>query len=181
MQYRRAVAVERAFGIACSTGGVAQGRGGSLVEFGPLELFALIGDQGIIDPENRQRCLGLAQQHNAAVLRELRRNALDEWNEGRVEKKQAIGRMANNVQDLIIEQPRVDCVADSTNARGPIIQLEMAKGIPGQGAYPVAGLDPKSQQRAGQPLRPALSLGIGIAVDRSFEGLRYDLGVTMIR
>src|SRR6516162_1396053 len=138
MQYCRAVAVERAFGIARGTGGVAQGRGGSFVEFEPLELFALIGDPVVIDPENRQRCLSLAQQYNAAVLWEMRRKALDEWNEGRVEKKQAIGRMVNNVQDLIIEQSRVDCVADSTNARGPVIQLEMAKGIPGQGAYPVA-------------------------------------------
>ena len=53
--------------------------GGSFVEFGPLELFPLIGDPVVIDPENRQRCLGLAEQYNAAVLWELQRKALDEW------------------------------------------------------------------------------------------------------
>ena len=88
--------------------------------------------------------------------------------------------MVDDVDDLLVEQPRVDRVTDSTDARDAVIQLEMAEGVPSQSADPVAGLDPEPQQRASEPLRAALGLGIGVAVDRSFDGARDDFGVAMI-
>ena len=81
---------------------------------------------------------------------------------------------------LVIEQPRVDGVTDGAYPRDAAIQLEMPEGIPVEGAHSVTGLDPEPQQRTGEPLGSALGLGIGVAMDRSFDGSRDDLGVTMI-
>src|SRR6516162_110475 len=56
----------------------------------------------------------------------------------------------------------------------------MPEGIPGEGAYSVTRLDPEPQQCAGEPLRSALGLGIGVAMYRSFDSSRDDLGVAVI-
>src|SRR6516165_1717253 len=104
-----------------------------------------------MEGQYRKRCLGFAQQHDAAVPGELWCQPLDKRNEARVYKEEAVRRMVHNVHDLVIEQPRVDGVTDGAYTRDAVIQLEMPEGIPGEGAYSVTGLDPEPQQRAGEP------------------------------
>jgi hypothetical protein len=133
-----------------------------------------------MEGQYRKRCLGFAQQHDAAVPGELWCQPLDKRNEARVYKEEAVRRMVDNVHDLVIEQPRVDGVTDGAYTRDAVIQLEMPEGIPGEGAYSVTGLDPEPQQRAGEPLGSALGLSVGVAMDRSFDGSRDNLGVMMI-
>jgi hypothetical protein len=152
MQHGGAMAVERPLRVAGGAGGVAQGRAGPLVELRPVELIAVLSDQLVIDAGHRQRCRRLAQQYEAAVFGKLRRQALDQRNEARVEKEQAIGGMVDDVDDLVIKQPRVDRVTNGTNARDAVIQLKMAEGIPSEGAYPIAGLDAEPQQGPGELL-----------------------------
>ena len=74
MQHRRAVAVERALGIACRAGGVAERGGGPLVELRPFEIPVLGRDQPFIAGRPRRpvagSALSLGQQNNPAVVSE---------------------------------------------------------------------------------------------------------------
>src|SRR5215472_3228713 len=146
------MAVERPFGVSGGAGGVAQGGSGPFVELRPVELVAVVSDQLVIDADHWQRCRRLAQQYEAAALGKLRRQALDQRNKGRVDKEEAVGGMVDDVDDLVIKQPRVDRVTNRTDARDAVIQLQVAEGIPGEGAYPVAGFDPEPQQGPGELL-----------------------------
>ena len=50
--------------------------------------------------------------------------------------------MIYDVNDLVIEQSGIDRVADRTDARDAVIELEMTIGVPGESADPVPGSDP---------------------------------------
>ncbi len=82
MQHRGSVAIERALGIASGTGSVAQGRGGPLVKFGPLEVVLLGCEQPLIAREDRQPGFWLAgllgHQHNPTIDGKIRREALND-------------------------------------------------------------------------------------------------------
>src|SRR6516165_6699974 len=82
-----------------------------------------------MEGQYRKRCLGFAQQHDAAVPGELWCQPLDKRNEARVYKEEAVRRMVDNVHDLVIEQPRVDGVTDGAYTRAAVIQLEMPEAI----------------------------------------------------
>src|SRR5207245_10879559 len=109
-----------------------------------------------------------------------RRQPLDQRDKARIDKEQPVRGVIDYVDDLVFEQPRVDRVADRADARDPVIELEMAKGVPGECPDAVAGSDPQPQQRASEPLRSALGLAVGISVARAFNSARDDFRVLMI-
>ena len=164
------MAVERALGLAGGAGGVAEGSSSPLVEFGPLEILVLGRNQRLVTGEAREAGRGLGalfgHQYDPALRRELRRQPLDQRDKARIDEKQPVRGMIDDVDDLFIEEPRVDRVADCADAGDRVIKLEMAKGVPGERPDAVAGLDSQPQQRAGEPFGSALGLAIGIAVDR---------------
>ncbi len=161
VQQGRAVAVENAFRPAGGPRGVAQRRGAPLVELGPLEtVFALGIDQLVIDAEHRQAGFRRFEQDKATIGRQQRPQPLDERDEAGFDEQQPVLRVVDDVDDLLVEQPRVDRVADSPDAGDAVIQLEMAVGVPGERADPVGRPDAEPQQGPRQPPRAALGLGV---------------------
>ena len=178
------MAVERAFGVAGGSGGVAKRGGAPFVQFRPLDITGLRGNQRLVARQVRGATCRLAalfgQPHNPARRREMRRQALDQRGKARIHKEQAVRGMIDDVNDLLVEEPRVDRVADRTNARDCVIKFEVAKPVPREGRDPVAASDPEPLQCASQLLGPVFCLGIGVAVDSALDGSRDDLRLAMI-
>src|SRR5579862_6828463 len=177
---RRAVAVERAFRVARRARGVAQGRGSPLVELGPLEIRALAGNEAVVGRNYRERRLRMPQEDDPALLGQLRQEALDQWDERRLDEQEPVRGMIDDVDDLLVEQARVDRVAHRADAGYAVIELEMAISVPGQGADPVARLDAEAQQRPRELFCPGFGIGVGVAMDRAFYGPRHHLGIGVI-
>src|SRR5690242_4372480 len=129
------MAVQRPFRLAGSPRGIAQRRRGALVEFGPLEILVLAGEQRFVTGQVRKTGWWLAtffgHPHDPALGREMRREPLDQWSEARIEKQQPVRGVIDYVDDLVVEQPRVDRMADRADARDRVIEFEMAKCVPG--------------------------------------------------
>ena len=180
VQHRRAMAVEDSLGLAGGAGGVAQRRCAPLVELGPDEpLFVLGRYQLVIGGDDRESGLGRFEQDKAAIRRQLWHQALDQRDEAGLDKQHPVLRMVDDVDDLFIEQARIDRVAHRADPRDAVIELEMAIIVPGEGADPVAGADAEPHQGARQPARAAFRVGVAIAVDRAVDHPRHDLDVAM--
>jgi hypothetical protein len=180
MQHRRAVAVEHALGFAGGARGVAERAGSLLVELRPVEVVALGRDQIVVERDRRKRGLGAAEQNDPHVLGQLRPQPLDQRDEAGFEEKQPVGGVIEDVDDLFVGQHRVDRVADPADPGNPVVELEVAVGVPGHCRDAVAGFDAEPQQRLGDAPRAPLRFGIGIAMDRAFERAADDFGVGVI-
>src|SRR5208283_5261438 len=64
--------------------------------------------------------------------------------------------------------------------RNGVIQLEVAIAVPGERPDPIAWHDAKSGQRARELAGTGVGVAIGVAMDRSLDGARYDLGIAVI-
>src|SRR5205085_12140483 len=93
---------------------------------------------------------------------------------------QSIFGVIGYVEDLVVEQPRIDRVADRADPRDAVIELEMAEGIPGECPDAVARSDPELQQRPREPFGAPLGRLVGIAVYPALDGPRDDFRVAMI-
>ena len=122
----------------------------------------------------------LSHPYDPAFRRQVWCQAFDERGKGCVGKEQPLFGVIDYVDDLLIEQPRVDRVADRADPRDRVIELEMAEGIPGECPDAVAGSDPELQQRPREPFGAPLGHAVSIAVYLPFDGPRDDLRVAMI-
>jgi hypothetical protein len=126
------MAIERPFRLSRGARGVAERGGAPLIEFGPLEIPVLGLCQLLVGGECRQSSqrLGIVpgQQNDAAVFGELRCQPLDQRNEGAIDEKKPVLGMVDDVDDLLVEQPRIDRMANGSDARDTVIELEMPKG-----------------------------------------------------
>src|SRR5438552_15026605 len=122
----------------------------------------------------------LSHPYDPAFRRQVWCQAFDERSKGCVDKEQPVFGMIDYVEDLLIEQPRVDRVADRADARNCVIELEMAEGIPGECPDAVAGSDPELQQRPREPFGAPLGHAVSIAVYPALDGPRGDFRVAMI-
>ena len=77
--------------------------------------------------------------------------------------------MVDDVGDLLVEQPRVDGVADRAHAGDGVVELEVAIAVPGQRADPVAWRDAQPLEHPGEPAGTPLRLAVGVAVPRPFS------------
>src|SRR6516162_11012018 len=169
MQYRRAMAVERALGIAGGAGGVAERGRGPLVELRPYEIWLLGRDQVLVARELGEagRRLGalLGHQHDAAVLRKLRRQPLDQGDEAGIDEEKPVAGVVDDIDDLVIEQPGIDRMADRADTGDRVIELEVAESIPGKRPDPVARFDPEQRQCPGQLFGATLGLRVSITMN----------------
>src|SRR5262245_15066746 len=112
--------VEGAFWLPGGPRGIAKGRSRPLVQFWPLEVIILGGDELFIDRQAGEPIRGfdapIGQQYNPAFSRQLRGEPLDQRKKTRFDKEQPISRVVDDVNDLFLEQPRVDRVADGPDA-----------------------------------------------------------------
>jgi hypothetical protein len=63
-------------------------------------------------------------------VRQLVAQRLDERNELGVDEQHAVARVLDDVGDLVREQARVDGVYDGADAGYPVVEFEMAIGVP---------------------------------------------------
>src|SRR5262249_25594350 len=155
-------------------------RSGEFVELRPVEPgFVLSVHKLVIDREDRERSLYRLEKDEAAVRRQLRPEPLDQRNKARLDKQQPVLRVIDDVDDLIIEQRRIDRMANRADAGDAVIKLEMAIGVPGERADPVARRNAKPQQSFGEAPRTLLGLGIAIAVNGPVNQARDDLDIAV--
>src|SRR5580704_16221439 len=142
------MAVKHALWITGGARGIAKRGGRSLVEFGPLEILIFGVDQRLMARMEREGGVGcglgalLGHPDDPAFRRQTRRQPLDQWGKAHIGKEQPVFGVIDYIDELVIEQPRVDRVADGADPRDRVIELEMAKRVPGEGSGAVARSDP---------------------------------------
>ena len=179
MQHRRAVAVEHALRIAGGAGGIAEGRGGVLVEDRPFVLGRGGGDEFLVDEEildlDLRRAGAVAERHPAQHMRQARRKLLDERREDGIEEHVGVLGVMDDILQLFGEQARVDRVQHPPRRGDAIVELKVTMGVPGERRDPVAGLEAERVERAGDLFRPHRNFGVGRAMDRAVGVARDDL------
>ncbi len=185
VQHRRAVAVHDALRIAGGAGGVAERRGGVLVEGRPVVLGRSFRQQVLVaekrpDFDGRQ-ALRFAERDPASHQRQLRRQLLDQRGEDRVEEHIGVLRMMHDVLKLIGEQPRIDGVEHAPRGGDAIIEFEMAAAVPGERGDAIARADAERAKRIGDPLRSRSDFRIIRTMDRPFGIPRDDLASAVPR
>ena len=104
---------------------------------------------------------------------------LEQRHEGQIEEDEAVGRVIDDVGDLVVEQARVDGVAHRADARDAVVELEVPVAVPRQRRDPVAATDADRLECIGEPLDARVGVGVGIAMDRPLDRLRDDLDRAM--
>ena len=85
----------------------------------------------------------------------------------------------DDVDELLEEKPGIDRVNDRFDAGYAVVELEVAVAVPGERSDALARDDAQALERARELPRPAVRIAVGVAVDRSFDRPRHDLGVAM--
>lgn len=112
-------------------------------------------------------------------MRQTRQNRREDRQEGQVGEDQPVARVVGDPGDLLGKEPRVEGVADRADAHDPVPGLDVAAGVPRQGADSIARLDPQSQQGVGDALGPIADLGVGRAHDRALDRSADHLAMTV--
>ena len=122
-------------------------------------------------------------RHDDETLDRLERvgEPLQQRYEGEVDEDVRILGVVDDVDELLGEQARIDGVQDGAHARHAVVELEMPVAVPRHGADAIARVDAERGERVGDPLRARLGVTIGVAVNRSFDRARHDLGVAVIQ
>ena len=185
MDQRRAMAVEHALRVARRTRRVAERRRGALVELGPGVVVAggcnpvLVGDE--IETVGRRKTGAVRQHHVALDATDLRRDLLDDRQQVRIEDQHAIFGVADDVGDLLVEQPRVHRVQHGAHARHAVEALDVAVRVPRERRDPVAGTDALQFQCLRQSPRASLDRRVVGAVNAAVTQPRHDLAPAVIR
>jgi hypothetical protein len=185
-QHAGAVGVHHALGIAGGARRVADRRRAALVELWPDVLLGAVRQQILVAEERAERRARRhrgppGHQHVAPHRRESRGELFGERQGGRVDEQPGVLGMIDDVGDLVGVQARVDRVQDGAGAGDAVEQLEVPVRVPGQRADAVARSHAEPAQRGRQALRPAVRLGVGVAVDRPVDLPRDDLGAAVDR
>jgi hypothetical protein len=145
------VRVEHPLGLARGAGGVAEAGGRVLVEGGPHEILVGLGKPVLVSDgvaEGRLRQVGAVRQDHVALDGgKPRGEALDKRHEGEVEEKEPVDGVVDDVDDLLVEQARVDGVVDGPEAGDAVPAFEMPPGVPGERRDPVALSMPSAARR----------------------------------
>ena len=176
---RRAVRVERPFGMASRSGRVAQRRGRVLIDCRPHVHPVVFGDEVLIRHGVRQRRIrhvrGICENHVRLDGGQLRGDGFGEWDEGEVQEEDSVLRVVHDVDELGRVEAGIERVTDRAHARNAEVDLEVAVRIPCQSGEPIADLDPARCERAGELLRPLPHVAPRVTVDRAFHRTRHDV------
>ena len=185
VQHGRAVRVEHALRIAGRARGVAERRCGLLVEVGPLQGAGLACDQLLVAQQvgdlARGRHVGAVGHHHDMLHGlELADHALDDRQQVEVDKDDLVFGVVGDVGHMLGREARVQGVQHGAEAGDAEIELEMAVGVPGNGADPVAELDAQALQRLGQLLGAPGGVLVAVAMDRALDRARDDLDIGVV-
>jgi hypothetical protein len=179
MQHRGAMLVESAFWIAGRARGVAERGGEPLVEYRPGEIVAFRREQILIAERIRRRAghrRAIGERHPMLYARAMRAQLLDHVAADEVEEHGSVFGVIDDVDDLVVEQSRIDRVADRAHARDGVVEFEMAVTVPGEGRDAIAYGDPEPRQRVGEPPRARMRRADGVAMERPIARTADDLG-----
>ena len=166
VQHGRPVRVQRALGVARGPGGVAQRRGCVFVEFGPLHLAVEGADEVLVNHGVQRgvwQVFRRTQNDNLFQLGAVVDDLLDQGQEHRIDHDDPVFGMVDDVDQLLGEQARVDGVADRTNPRNTVVNLQMAMVVPRQRCHAVGHADSGIAQRLRQLFGPLVDIAVGMA------------------
>ena len=170
--------VDDALRVAGGAGGVAQAGGRVLVEGRPAEILVRLGEPFLVGRRiaqaRRRHVGGVGQDDEPLDGGKARRQLLDERHEGQVEEQQPVLGVVHDVDDLVLEEPRIDRVVDRADAGDAVPGLEMPPGVPGQRRDAVAEADAVHLQALGEAQGARADLGIIGPVNRTFDRSRHD-------
>jgi hypothetical protein len=109
----------------------------------------------------------------------LRRELLDQRDEREVEADDAVAGVVHDVDQLVVEQPRIDRVDHGAHPGHRVVELEMPVAVPRQRAHTVAVADAAPPQGVGELACARVGIAVRVAVDRALDRPRDDLGVAM--
>jgi len=104
-------------------------------------------------------------------------DGLKQGDEGQVNEDILVLCMIDDVDDLLCEQARIDCVRNGTHTGDGIVELEMPIGVPGQRGNPITLMYTEIAQCIGELFRAAQSIRIGIAMYASLHLPCDDSGI----
>ncbi len=106
----------------------------------------------------------------------MRRELFGERHESGIEKQHAVRRVIDDVADLVLEQPRIDGVANRADAGDPVIELEMPISVPGERRDAVADAHAEPLERLAEPFGTRFEIAIGVAMQPVLGRAGDDLG-----
>ena len=107
-------------------------------------------------------------------------HALDDRQQVEVDEDDLVFGVVGDIGDMLGRQPRIERVQHRADAGDAEIELEMAIGVPGDGADPVAELDAQALQRLGELLGALGRVAVAVAMDRPLDRARDDLDVGIV-
>jgi hypothetical protein len=107
-------------------------------------------------------------------------HALDDRQQVEVDEDRLVLGVIGDVGDVLGRQPRVDGVQHGADAGDAEIELEVAIGVPGDGAHRIAELDAQPLQRLGHLLGAPQRVPVAVAVHRPLDRARDDLDVGVV-
>ena len=176
VQVGGAVAVHHALRHAGGAAGVAHGRGGPLVQLGPVELGRLGGQQllvvvhlvagagqrpGVGGSLTRDR----AGQHDVPDRFQAGQDRGQQRHERGLGDDHVVAGVVGDVAELLRVQPEVQGVQDRAHGGNGQVGLEVLGVVPEQGGDPLVAVHAELAQGAGQLGRAGTGLGVGLAAD----------------
>ena len=124
--------------------------------------------------------LGVGEDHPTFDARHLRSQLLGEGHEGRIDEDQPVLGVADDVDELVGEEARIERVTDRAHAGHAEVEFDVAMAVPRQGSDPIADTDAEPAERLGETLRALVGLAVAVAMDRTLARARDDLGVGVV-
>jgi hypothetical protein len=166
VQRGRAVAVDDAFRVAGGAGGVADHRGGVLVERRPREGGGLGGEELLVV---------VLDDDGATEGGDARGEALEQRDEGAVDDDDAVLGVPGDVGELVGVKPEVEGVEHRPHGRDGEVRLEVLLVVPAQRRDAVPGPDAEPRERRGQTAATIDDVAVGGARERPVGAPRDDL------
>ena len=170
--------IEHALRVAGGARGVAEARGGALVELLPAEILVdlvqplLVGD-GVLQLR-RRHVRGVGEDNVALDRRQMLCDRLEERHEREVGHHDPVLGVIYDPGDLLREQARIDRVINRADPGDAVPGLEMAEAVPGKRRDPVAEPDPVAFEALGDFQRPLADLAIVRPVHGALDHARGD-------
>ena len=178
VQHVGAMRIQHALGIARGARCVAHRGRGIFVEGLPLEIAVRFRDPVFIGDRVLQRGLRhmrLVGEHDVAFdARQLVGDFFQHRHKGDIGHHHAVLRMVDDPGDLIGEQPRIDGMADRTDAHDAVPGFKMAPRVPRDGGDAVAELDAVTVEALRNLHGAIADFGVIGAVDGAFDRSRHD-------
>jgi hypothetical protein len=123
---------------------------------------------------------GVGEHDDAAHGGDAVDQPFEEAQEGEIREDQPVLGVADDPGDLLVEEPRVQRVADQPRAGDPVPAFEMPPGVPGERRHAVAGLQPLARQPLSEPERAGVDGGVVGLVQRAFHRARDDAALRVV-